>query len=436
MSLRLIYFLSCIITISLSFSTVFFSVVVNLSIFLLFWLYFSKITTQNSRILITKQGSIIINILFSIIVIFLISAAFSPNLPSRKFDFLEGIKNPTFNIIFSILSFSKAIVLAFIISQVLAKGEYLNRLLKLHILSGALITLIGIISYILFYLGYNKYEFALYTAWDAPRLKALSEEPQSFAGYLMTIIPLLMVSLISKEQIFFKVRTTVVLLFVCLIGLLLTFSTGGFITFLLVSVVVFFLYLPFNSRLFSKKKLYILVKGFMFLSIFFLFSSYKYLELAFSKIFTMGIGSSESMRYLFWKNAFYMGWDNLLLGLGPERYGYFFEKYNGSSSTEAYIQPPQNIILGFFANTGIISVILLLFLFFIIYMFLVASRVYNDRQKLMSLSLSLILLSLFVQHQAFWMPYSYTLWFFMGLFMANINATSLQTRAKFNENCN
>ena len=254
-----------------------------------------------------------------------------------------------------------------------------------------------------------------------PRLKSISFEPQDFSSYLLTAILILLVSYFSKEKFLFNKKTTFFFLLINFIALFLTFSTGGYISAVLL-IIIFFLLSPFfgiNTFIDKKRKYF-----FVFLSVFcafiILIMGFKYISPVFSKILkTNSSESSFSERLLYWEAAIKMIKDYPLLGVGPGSFAYFYPHYgkeipNKSVSLNDIL--PQNLFLGMMAEVGIIGGGILLLIFF--YLFFEFFRVAKTKDlfiKTCSFSLFLVLFDLFLQNMAFWVPYSFFLWFFIGI---------------------
>ena len=395
--------------------------IASLTMLLMLGLYLFKVLINGTYAKTSNINVMLLYALWSIILLFILSALNAPDLPTHQFDLLTGLLNPENNIYYSIISFIKAVVFAFVLSKLVSNNEQIVKILRFHVIVGTLFVIVGIFIYLSYLAGFNKSGIGLFTEWYVPRLKVLSIEPQAFAGYLMTIIPLLMLSITSKELFLFKPKTSLLMFCINMGGMFLTFSTGGFISFSIIFVTMLLVFLPLHKSLFSRKRFAIFSFELSFLGFSAIFFGYKYVQMIFSKFNSSNLNSSHGVRMLFWENALKMAQDNPVLGVGPGRYGYFFEYYNRAPSPEAYVQPPQNIILGFLANTGLISATLLMCVFLTIFLRLFINRGLTSKARVLSVSLSLILLSLFIQHQAFWLPYSYTLWFFIGICLAFIN---------------
>ena len=127
-----------------------------------------------------------------------------------------------------------------------------------------------------------------------------------------------------------------------------------------------------------------------------------------------------------------------LFGVGPESYGYFFKEYSdapvpqptiGGPGAPAVILPlPQNLLIGTAANIGILGAVffLLIFLYPVIKLWqqIKSKEHTNNSVPIIAVSLLLVLVGLLVQNLAFWTPYAFFLWFFIGLAGAFINSYS------------
>lgn len=364
-------------------------------------------------------------ILFLILLVNIISFLFVPEMPSyvSTYEVKDLLKGPDLIRFYGILGYIVAtffIILAFLSFS----KEFFLKIIKYHIYTSAVASSFGIANLIYYLLG-GGFTFGIFTGWNFPRIRSFSVEPQAFANYLLTVIPFILYALVKKEKLIFSKSKLFIFLVINTIALVLTFSTGGYIA--AIAVVFFFLYLIlFNLGYLSKKWIvYLFLSSLViFTAVSIMLGSYILFSLEKLSVFEISDISSSSagVRLSFWKVAWEMIRDHPFFGVGPESYGYFYEKYAGHKSPEALVQPPQNLIIGMTANLGIFGGLLYLFLFLLPSLMMFKSvHKKNEFISFFAGSMMMVFFALFIQHMAFWWPYGFPLWFFIGLSLAFYN---------------
>jgi O-antigen ligase len=281
---------------------------------------------------------------------------------------------------------------------------------------------LNIVLYAIFYLsGINVFGAVRDVTLAAyPQLQSICIEPQALGNHIVMAITIL---LFNYDDIFSSKSTTVYFLLILLLNLVLTLSSGAILLLLLILV----------AYIFSKNKS--IVVAFVPLTAMALFVLYYNENPVITEIFNkfgMLLGgltflsdnlyldtgqffySSAGARITFWQVALREFIDNPITGVGPERYGFFYELYNYGRQGEVPNQPPQNIFFGTLANLGIIGflVILMLIIKPIIkstYYFIFRNHLVDKEFKTTTL---LVICALFLQLQA-WNFTSYKFWFFI-----------------------
>lgn len=376
------------------------------------------------KILIPKADEFYF-LLLLFVLFFSLSLIFAPKPPYFSFFYPRDFSIPAIQSarLFSFFSILKAICFLLVIFIVVSSRDFFVKILKAHIITSVAVSLFGIINFLMKIFGFFYLKFTLMEGWIVPRLRSLSFEPQDFGSYLLTTIPLLLIGYFSKEKFLFKKRTIIFFIIINLTALILTFSTGGYITAILM-MVVFFLFSPFFgiNTLIDRKRKYFLFSLGIFCVFIFSIISFRYLIPVFSKILKFSNSdSSFSERLLYWSAALKMIKYYPLFGVGPGSFPYFYPNYGKQIPNKSIIFNdilPQNLFLGMVAEIGIIGGGILLLIFF--YLFLKLLKIGKKRNndyftRISSFSLFLVLFNIFLQNMAFWAPYSFFLWFFIAI---------------------
>lgn len=395
-------------------------------IFLVFLLWLSYVLLSGT--VQTVRASLLFGVFAFLILLSLFSWWFAPEIPSYVNDYnlekVNPLRSPDLVRIYGVISLIKSLVFAYLIAVLISGRELLKRVLKLLIFSSVAFSLYGIVMFLLNIAGVSI-NTGLVTGWLAPRIESVSVEPQAFSSYLMCILPILFVGFLAKKDFLFGKKTTLLFLIIDLIAFVLTFSTGGYLT--LIGLFIAFVLLLF----FTPLKVHIDVSRFLKVTMVFVFAliliggfAKNYLVATFGKVWETSYDAGLMEREIFWETAVDIMKDRPLLGVGPASYGYFFEKYYGAPSPQVDVQPPQNLFLGMGANIGILGMLSYLFIFGYIFWKLFIKGISRNKNfflNILSCALFLVVLSLFIQNMAFWTPYAFFLWFFLGLALAFYN---------------
>lgn len=278
---------------------------------------------------------------------------------------------------------------------------------------------LNLIYYLLFYLtGANPLGLirdettALY-----PQLQSISIEPQAFGNYLILVLGVLFLQ---------GFRSPILngWLFLLIAGnLVLTLSTGAFLLLILI------LSLQVILQPQKKRKISIIL-----FSVGVLFSSLYFSEAFEAQVgkvsqivdgstsFLIGQGifsdtgsfffSSAGARITCWQVAIRQFLSYPISGVGPDRYGLFFEEFNFGRSGEVINQPPQNLLFGLLANLGVLGgvVFLVYFLWPFLGGFLVLLK--SQRPSPIMRTVFFSFLCCFALQMQAWNFSSYKVWFF------------------------
>jgi len=385
-----------------------------------------------------KENKKIIPLFLLFLLLFLqsiFSLIFAPEMPDSAYEFhINGFESPDLIRYYGLFTLLKSLILGSLLMILIKEKDFFLKIIKMHILTSVIFSLFGIINF----LTYSVFQISSFDFGVMEnRIRSVSVEPQAFASYLLTVIPFLLLGLLSKREVFFQKKFLTTFFIIDISAFILTFSTGGMIAFLTM-IAVFYLSLCFKNqrKQFSSKALKIFSICFIILAIFIFFLEKEEIVSMFQK-FNINKFSSLSERLKSWQAGIEMIKANPLFGVGPESYGYFFKEYSnlplpvptiGGPGAPAVILPlPQNLLIGMAANIGILGGIF----FFLIFLYLgikllkkmqISAEKNTDIEKfILSFSLFLVLLCLFIQNMAFWAPYAFFLWFFIGLGGAFIN---------------
>ncbi len=397
---------------------------VHPAVFIIFFLFFLWILycLKEGRIPKIEDSFTLLLLFVLILLISFLSLIFAPPFPSYAYHLgISGLESPETVRYYGFFSLLKSLIFAFLITILISEKGFFLKILKLHIISAFIFSLFGIGVFLNYIFG-GDFNFGLRTGWLAPRIESVSIEPQAFANYLLCVIPFLLMGLISKERFLFSKKTLFFYFLVIFIAFILTFSTGGYVAFLLM-LFLFYFFIIFTSlgNFVEKEKIAIISLILIIGVVIFAIVGANVLKGVFGKFHPESLGFEFfGDRSPYWKKAFLMMKDRPLLGVGPESYGYFFQKYNNnippSQMGLPVLPPPQNLFLGMGANIGVFGGIF----YFLIFLYLFFKLIRGSQSKdpfvaIFSFSLFLVLFCLFVQNMAFWTPYAFFLWFFIGL---------------------
>ncbi len=385
-----------------------------------------------------KENKKIAPLIFLFFLLFLqslLSLIFAPKMPPSAYDFgVGGFESPNLIRYYGIFTLLKSLLLGGLMAVIIKKDDFL-KIINLHILTSVIFSLFGIINFLTYCVfQVSSFDFGIMGG----RVKSISVEPQAFASYLLTVIPFLIFGLCAKKTMFFKKGLLWAFLIIDLFAFILTFSTGGLIAFLAIIVCFYLLLTVKNFRQYiSFKNIKIFTVFLLLLFVFALTIGKEEMTLMLQKFGTKE-SPSFSGRWDSWQAGIEMIKSRPLFGVGPESYGYFFKEYSdapvpqptiGGPGAPAVILPlPQNLLIGTAANIGILGAVffLLIFLYPVIKLWqqIKSKEHTNNSVPIIAVSLLLVLVGLLVQNLAFWTPYAFFLWFFIGLAGAFINSYS------------
>lgn len=365
----------------------------------------------------------------------LFSFIFAPQMPSSAYDFgIGGFESPDLIRYYGIFTLLKSLLLGGLMMVIIKKDDFL-KIINLHILTSVVFALFGIINFLIYCVfQISSFDFGIMNG----RIKSVSVEPQAFASYLLTVIPFLVFGICASKTIFFKKGFLWVFLIIDLAALILTFSTGGLIAFLAIIICFYLLLLIKNFRQHLQPQgIKIFTAFLLLLVVFALTLGREEMSLMLQKFGTKE-SPSFSGRWDSWQAGIEMIKARPLFGVGPESYGYFFKEYTnaplpqptiGGPGAPAVVLPlPQNLLIGIAANIGILGAVFILLIFLYptikLWQYIKNKEQRDSSTFIIAASLLLVLVALFIQNLAFWTPYAFFLWFFIGLAGAFINKYS------------
>jgi putative inorganic carbon (hco3(-)) transporter len=313
----------------------------------------------------------------------------------------------------------KFIAIYFMVIEVVNSSKRLEILLKIIIASIVMVTIDAGWQY------FSGVDFL--RGYPLTQLKASFGTANSFAGWLIVIIPLLL-SLLSTEK--FINKKTKILLFaliaiLCLF-LLITYKRGAWIAFA-AGLILMGYYLIKNASLKAKKMFFFVTAG--LLAVFLILPqpirdrikslgriSFKYNKICtvndrLKSILTMDVNSD---RILLWKEALAMIKDHPIIGTGLNTYAVAVKQYKLFDKGGRY---PHNSYLQMAAETGLLglsSFFLILFIFF-----KTGFRYLNQKKKTIALGLTAgicaLLLQSCVDTHLYALQFAVLFWFMLGL---------------------
>ena len=372
------------------------------------------------------------------------SLIFAPEMPQSAYEWkVSGFESPDYIRWYGLFTLLKSMILGILLAVLIKGREFFLKIIKLHIIASVLFSLFGIINFLVCCVfKVSSFDFGVI----AERIRSVSVEPQAFASYLLTVIPFLLLGLFFKKEILFKKRILIIFLFIDFLAFVLTFSTGGYIAFLAIFF-LFYLFLLFKDirKYFNGGNIKIVSVFLLAGIIIFCAFGQNYLSCMFGKFFK-GDSFFLGGRVVSYRAGFEMIKDRPFFGVGPESYGYYFKEYSDASPPKSTIEGPgapaailpvpQNLLIGIGANIGILGGILYFLIFFYLWKKLFYEMVIWNRDKslafeksdqksfqlVFSFSFLLVLTGLFIQNMAFWAPYAFFLWFFIGICGAFVNS--------------
>lgn len=331
------------------------------------------------------------------------SALFSPIIPNPKIP----------NLRYKIVAATK--IVAAMLFLVLACRALDRRkiiiFLRVHLVVGVSICAVSIVFYILHLSRILPNGFALWVEPDIytfVRIQGVSYEPHRFGAYTMTLIPWLIFpelrrALGWKDGIAFVALASV---FFCLI---FSFAVGTYI-----AVPVLLVMLAAHSQ----KSLSVMLRvGLLITVVFAVAMQIPFIYDSTLEVIAVKLRSLSLLdRVYHWSAAVVETYLYPWTGVGPEAYSYFLGMINPrlSHATPAS-NPPQNMLLGIMANTGIPGITGFM-LFMIVFLIGYIVRYRNSRgEKLVSYAALTIAASHFVYQQSIWLPWSLNQWLFMAM---------------------
>ncbi len=321
-------------------------------------------------------------------------------------------------LVFSFLLFSFA--LYFLIIN-LIKKEVLSKILSSIFLSASFVSLFGFFQFFGDILGLPDSITFLLPRYSKevlgfPRVQSTALEPLYFANYLLIPLTLALVLLLSKN-LKFKYSFLFSTVFLTLSSLILTFSKGGIIAFLIITIFLLFFY--FRS-FFTRKNFYFicLICCLIFLTLI-VFASTAGIFSNFEKIYSRTIkiitGATLIERAKAYEIAFEGFFQSPLIGIGLGTFGPYFTSWGPIPEKGWPIV--NNEYLEILCETGILG--LILFLSFIgsvlIRSFLAFKICKEEFLKTVLLGLTLAFIGILVQYFTFSTLYIFHIWFLIGL---------------------
>ena len=360
---------------------------------------------------------------FLLVLVYAYSFMLAPDLPDIQHikDSISITSTPPFDVIFSFIRAFFIIAYAIFIYD-LIDNKSLKLFLKYFLIVTIVIGHLNIALYGIYCLaGINVFGAVRDVTLAAyPQLQSICIEPQALGNYIVMAMTVL---LFNHDEMSLPTKTTLYYALILFVNIVLTLSSGAFLLLLL----VFFLY-AFSKNM----KVVLAFISLTAIAIFMLhYNENTVINEVFNKVGLLFAGltfltnnlyfdtgqffhSSAGARITFWQVALREFMANPLVGVGPERYGFFYEIYNYGRQGEVPNQPPQNIVFGTLANLGIIGIIVI---FLLIFIPIIKSTFYFIRQnhlvdKGFKTTYILAICALFLQLQA-WNFTSYKFWFFI-----------------------
>ncbi len=192
------------------------------------------------------------------------------------------------------------------------------------------------------------------------RAFAIFTNPNNFASLLILIIPLSLFLCLNGET---KVERILFALafFLLFLGLVLTFSRGGYISFT-ISLFIFLISVTFKKTNKGKVTKFLIFFSPIFLSFIITYFAF---QPSFLKIFSLTLDSSVKHRLFLWLGAFKMISHNSLIGGGIGTFARLLPLYQFQG---AYSRWSHNTYLQILAETGVIGGIGFLSLLFLIFL--------------------------------------------------------------------
>lgn len=297
--------------------------------------------------------------------------------------------------------------------------------LRVHLLIGVTICTASLVMYMLHVSRLWPNGFMLWVEPDIymfVRLQGVSYEPHRFGAYTMTLLPWLLLPELRRccgwSNGFALAALSIV--FLCL---LLSFAVGTFVALpLLLLLLIYHSRANFSSMLKVALGLAIMIAVMSKIPV--VYDSI--LEI----IEVKSRSQSLSDRLYHWKIAIIQSVLYPWTGVGPESYSYFLATLNPAlANATPATNPPQNMLLGITANTGlpgIASFLAFLFTFLVAYVMRYRK---SDAGKLVSYAGFAIACSHFVYQQSIWLPWSLNQWLFMAIAWAALSPRNNMTKA-------
>jgi O-antigen ligase len=297
--------------------------------------------------------------------------------------------------------------------------------LRIHLMVGVTICALSLVMYALHITKIWPHGFMLWVEPDIyafVRIQGVSYEPHRFGAYAMTLIPWLLIPEL-RRHCGWSSEFALAALATVLLCLMLSFAVG---TFIALPVLLLLL------ACYSQKNLSVMLRTGLILTILFaLVVSIPTVYQSLLEIIEVKIRSqSLSDRLYHWAIAIIEIRMHPWTGVGPEGYSYYLAQLEPklAHATPAS-NPPQNMLLGIMANTGvpgIISFILFLMAFLQNYI----SRYRNsENNKLISYASLAIALSHFIYQQSIWLPWALNQWLFMAFAWAALTPANNAKKA-------
>lgn len=321
--------------------------------------------------------------------------------------------------------------------------KYFFIMLKMHLYTSSLVSLIGIVFWFLYFLINSAVidVFIHHFGDVVPRIRSILSEPIIFGIYLTTTLPFLMSLILTKNNLLNR-RILYSMFFIQITGLILSFSRSGWLALVMISITI--IYYNFHQIYLSLKPLF---KFRGLISLFFLFVIFISLNIIFTDnllkrqfdhhiINSFQLGNdkvySTMSRLISYKYSILSFKENLFSGIGYENFIFYGSNkiIPWISGTLMPLQIPEinNLYIRFLTELGIISFIIVIFLGLNIFKSLIMSI--KDSKNIFFKSLNVSFLAGFLGLSAQYLFYAnlnYTfLWFYFGLMFASFELNKIK----------
>jgi len=323
----------------------------------------------------------------------------------------------------------------YFVSAIVNSEEKLKKAVKVILFAAAVFALFGLYQFIGSYLGWptglrSAYQIGVFAF---PRIQSTFLEPLYFANFLIVPVSVLFLGYVAEGRLN---KTRVIILFLLILALLLTFSRGGYLgvgAAFIVGVVLLFVF-----RLTPKKRIFGKIFGACLgvLGIVVLLGSFSNinLETFVERAQDVTVTSADTGRLDNFQRAFTFFQASPIHGVGVGNYGVVA----GGYSKEWGWGIVNNEYLEVLAETGLVGFIP--FAIFLLAIFIRGFRVIriakDNQARLLQVCLLAGLAGILVQYLTFSTLYIMHIWLFIGLTIASqniINAQATQLSKQTND---